>query len=40
MNNKPIKQFFGQLNKQTDGRNLYDITSDVESWIRNYDILN
>ena len=40
MNNKPIKQFFGELNKQTDGRNLYDITSDVESWIRNYDILN
>ena len=40
MNNKPIKQLFGELNKQTDGRNLYDITSDVESWIRNYDILN
>tara|TARA_B100000768_G_scaffold178011_1_gene193078 strand:- start:654 stop:1088 length:435 start_codon:yes stop_codon:yes gene_type:complete len=40
MNNKPIKQLFGELNKQTNGRNLYDITSDVESWIRNYDILN
>ena len=40
MNNKPIKQLFGELNKQTDGRNLYDITSDIESWIRNYDILN
>ena len=40
MNNKPIKQLFGELNKQTDGRNLYDITSDIESWIGNYDILN
>ena len=40
MNNKPIKQLFGELNKQTDGRNLYDITSDIESWISNYEILN
>lgn len=40
MNNKPTKQLFGELNKQTDGRNLYDITSEIESWIGNNDILN
>ena len=37
---KEIKQSFGELHKQTNGRNLYDITDDIESWIEKQDILN
>jgi len=35
-----IKQSFGELNKNTTGRDLYDITEDIKSWIKKQDIVN
>ena len=39
-NNMPIKQSFGEFVKQTSGRDLYDITSDIKSWIKKQDFKN
>jgi secondary thiamine-phosphate synthase enzyme len=40
MNNMLIKQNFGELHKQTTGRDLYDITYEIESWIDKQNIQN
>ena len=38
--NMPIKQSFGELCKQTTGRDLYDITAEIKSWIKEQDVEN
>ena len=40
INKQVIKQSFGELHKQTTGRDLYDITQDVESWVVKQNIKN
>jgi|TARA_B110000967_G_C18705368_1_gene469944 secondary thiamine-phosphate synthase enzyme len=40
LNNMPIKQSFGELCKQTTGRDLYDITAEIKSWIKEQDVEN
>jgi secondary thiamine-phosphate synthase enzyme len=35
-----MNQFFGEICKKTDGRRLYDITSEVKHWVSDKNIIN
>lgn len=35
-----MRQLFSEISKKTNGRGLYDITSEVKSWIQNESLLN
>ena len=35
-----MRQLFSEISKKTKGRGLYDITSEVKSWIQNESLMN